>query len=301
MEALARAGELSGLFDGGDGPAGLSTPEQAPADGGFGRVDQLFSREDPPTVEQGPGHGGGGNPLVDRQVEGLERLLDDLDVPAEASPYPVGCADPYPLPGGEPQVVEREDGVVAEVRIPADAQHGLHEFVPPAPADVLEPVQPVGDVFETASRRQLPQLDGRHPEVGRVLGRDVAVLVQSPFPHPATIGIGQAHRFTPAFYTVPKTVRSSQHPIHHQAVDADGVRAEWVEAVAATPDQPTIVLFYDPSASTPERVRMVAGEMAVSTGARVLTVECKTQEAGVTACAWLLGEGSDPDTTTFIG
>jgi hypothetical protein len=89
--------------------------------------------------------------------------------------------------------------------------------------------------------------------------------------------------------------------INHQAVDADGVRAEWVEAVAATPDQPTIVLFYDPSASDTERVRLVAGEMAVSTGARVLTVECMTARYGIAAYAWVLGEGLDPDTTSFIG
>jgi hypothetical protein len=89
--------------------------------------------------------------------------------------------------------------------------------------------------------------------------------------------------------------------INHQAVDAYGVRAEWVEAVAATPGQPTIVLFYDPSASHHERVRMVAGELAVRTGARVLTVECMTAWDGLTAYAWLLGEGLDSETTSFTG
>lgn len=301
MEALARAGGLSGLFDGGDGPAGLSPPEQASVDGGLGGVDQLFGRQDRAAVEQGSGHGGGRNPFVDRQIDGLEMVLDHLDVPGEATPHPVGCADPYPLLGGEPQVMEGEDGVVAEVRVPADAQHSLHEFVPPGRTDVLEPVEPIGDVFETASRRQLPQFDGRHAEVRRVLGGDVAVLVQGPLPHPATIGIGQAHRLTPTFHTVPKTVRFSHRQSVHQAVDADGVRAEWVEAVAATPDQPTIILFYDPSARNTERVRLVAGKLAISTGARVLTVECTTAEEGVRAYAWVLGEGLDPDTTSFIG
>jgi hypothetical protein len=89
--------------------------------------------------------------------------------------------------------------------------------------------------------------------------------------------------------------------INYQAVDADGVRAEWVEAVAAALGQPTIILFYDPSASTDETVRMAAGELAVSTGARVLTVECMSVRDGVTAYAWLLGEGSDPPTTSFTG
>jgi len=46
---------------------------------------------------------------------------------------------------------------------------------------------------------------------------------------------------------------------------------------------------------------MAAGEMAVSTGARVLTVECTTALDGVRAYTWLLGEGLDPDTTSFTG
>jgi len=140
--------------------------------------------------------------------------------------------------------VESEDGIVAEVRIRPTRSTASMKLSRRVATDVVEPVQPVGHVFETASRRQLPQFEGRHPKVRRVLGRDVAVLVQSPGPHPASIGIGQAHWLTPDIQTVLKTVRfchrsqrTGKEPtgrvINYQAVDADGVRAEWVEAVAA--------------------------------------------------------------------
>jgi len=104
--------------------------------------------------------------------------------------------------------------------------------------------------------------------------------------------------------------RSLTHWISHCRVDAAGVAAEWVEATAATETQPTIVYFLG-SADGPgalERSRRLAGELAVNTRARVLTVACSSRgeasstaavEAGVAAYAWLLGEGCDPESTVF--
>jgi hypothetical protein len=92
-------------------------------------------------------------------------------------------------------------------------------------------------------------------------------------------------------------------------VDASGVPAEWVEAARATQGQPTIVYFLNEyGADALEEGRQSAGELAVATGARVLTVACSAQgkpddagavERGVIAYAWLLGEGCDLDRTAF--
>ena len=92
-------------------------------------------------------------------------------------------------------------------------------------------------------------------------------------------------------------------PISHCEVDADGVCAEWVEAVVATPGQQTILLLHRSRAAgaAREALRSWAGRLAVTTGARILNVECSNASDGVTAYAWLLGEGLDLDTTTFLG
>ena len=86
------------------------------------------------------------------------------------------------------------------------------------------------------------------------------------------------------------------------AVDAHGVRAEWVESVMATVDQETIVYF---SPDKPSRGSNDghdhAVRLALVTGARVLRVECTMALDGATAYAWLLGEGLDLNTTTFAG
>lgn len=93
-------------------------------------------------------------------------------------------------------------------------------------------------------------------------------------------------------------------------VDAGGVDAEWVEATVATECQPTVVFFLGCGygMDSLERSRRSAGDLAVSTGARVLTVACSAPgeplsraavEAGVAAYAWLIGEGCNLDLTAF--
>jgi hypothetical protein len=82
------------------------------------------------------------------------------------------------------------------------------------------------------------------------------------------------------------------------AVNANGVRAEWIEATVATDGQPTVVLFHD-GRSCDETVEHHAEAIATGTGARVLCVECVTESDGVIAYAWLLEEGLDLNTTSF--
>lgn len=86
------------------------------------------------------------------------------------------------------------------------------------------------------------------------------------------------------------------------AVDADGVFAEWIESVVATPGQPTIVYFrtVGPWPETDSRDDPAA-RLALATGSRVLSVECASPADGVIAFAWLLAEGLDLDTTTITG
>ena len=102
-------------------------------------------------------------------------------------------------------------------------------------------------------------------------------------------------------------------PVSYCRVDADGVPAEWVEATPAAEGQATFVYFQcggcggcggDPF----EQSRRPAGDIAESTGARVLEVACVSGapfsplspvERGVAAYAWLIGEGCDVDSTAF--
>ena len=92
-------------------------------------------------------------------------------------------------------------------------------------------------------------------------------------------------------------------PASYCRVDAGGVPAEWVEITPATEGQPTLVLFLDlPCDPDPlETGRLRAGRLAATTRARVITVACRgTVERAVAAYAWLLREGCDPETTSFV-
>jgi hypothetical protein len=80
-------------------------------------------------------------------------------------------------------------------------------------------------------------------------------------------------------------------------VDAGGVSAEWIEVTAATVRQPTLVCFPGPASDGVD----LATRLAVRTGARVLTVGGASVEDGVAAWRWLLREGCDTGTTTFVG
>ncbi|HYH49333.1 MAG TPA: hypothetical protein VEG38_07270 [Acidimicrobiia bacterium] len=80
-------------------------------------------------------------------------------------------------------------------------------------------------------------------------------------------------------------------------VDADGVPAEWIEVTAATVRQPTLVCFPGPGSDGVD----LATRLAANTGARVLTVSGASVEDGIAAWRWLLREGCDTRTTTFVG
>ena len=97
-----------------------------------------------------------------------------------------------------------------------------------------------------------------------------------------------------------------------ERVDANHVAAEWVEVTAATVGQSTLVyLLSGPDGPCAlDRYRPAARELARSTGARVLMVDCGDEaagseqaalDAGVAAFAWLVGEGSDLALTSFVG
>ena len=86
-------------------------------------------------------------------------------------------------------------------------------------------------------------------------------------------------------------------PPSRSMVDAGGVPAEWIEVTAATVGQPTLVCFPGPESDGFD----LATRLAMRTGARVLTVGGASVEDGVTAWRWLLHEGCDTATTSFVG
>jgi hypothetical protein len=102
-------------------------------------------------------------------------------------------------------------------------------------------------------------------------------------------------------------------PLDHVTVcpvDAGGVAAEWVEATVATPGQTTFVCFAgaDSGDGALAANRWWAEELAASTGARVLSVGCRSEssrpylavEDALTAWTWLLGEGVALSNATFF-
>ena len=79
----------------------------------------------------------------------------------------------------------------------------------------------------------------------------------------------------------------------------------------AVEGQPTLVYFLDGrcAADALEESRRRAERVSVATGGRVLTVACRQEatqslsaraERGITAYAWLIGEGTDVDVTVFM-
>lgn len=99
--------------------------------------------------------------------------------------------------------------------------------------------------------------------------------------------------------------------VDYWGVDADGVPAEWVEAAVATSGQWTLVYFHGGrgGVGSVEAGRPPVRRLAVRTGARVFSVgyrhtledpHAAAIEDGVSAFAWLLGEGTDLSRTAFI-
>jgi hypothetical protein len=92
------------------------------------------------------------------------------------------------------------------------------------------------------------------------------------------------------------------------AVNAGGVPAQWVEITEAWIGQMTFLCF-EPQPHgwrSPPAAHTFATMLAMATGARVLTVGCRSQpsrqavEDSVAAYAWLLEEGVDLRRTAFV-
>src|SRR5439155_10874063 len=120
--------------------------------------------------------------------------------------------------------------------------------------------------------------------------RPALVLAGSRPPTMGYVAVGELRRPAP---------EPGQSPVSRCPVNAGGIPAEWVEVTAATPEQPTLILF-------PEVDSSLAAPLAIATGARVLQVgsrrrhERPTVDDGTTVWDWLLREGCDVTTTAFI-
>lgn len=134
-------------------------------------------------------------------------------------------------------------------------------------------------------------------------------------PPAASTAASSGHTFLWLFEPAPakpndrRTSPSTASRVSYCRVDAAGVRAEWVETTLAIEGQATLVYFVDRTyeADTLQAIRPHAGRLSVVTGARVLTVACgegpasvlSAVDRGITAYAWLLGEGCDLALTAF--
>lgn len=96
------------------------------------------------------------------------------------------------------------------------------------------------------------------------------------------------------------------------AVDADGVRAEWVEPPGAAATAPTLLYFHGGGygMGSINTIRPLVSQLAVAASARVLSVDYRLApehpcpaavDDAVTAYRWLLEQGTDPATIAFGG
>lgn len=124
----------------------------------------------------------------------------------EAAPDATGRHDADAPRISKPEVVQGEHRIACEDGLFADSEHRLHELVPGSGRDVLEAVQALADMLEATALVELAQLHRGHAEIVRVLGGDVAVLVERPLVEPAAVGVSHRHSASIA-NTVPLSVR----------------------------------------------------------------------------------------------
>lgn len=75
--------------------------------------------------------------------------------------------------------MECQHGIVGQVGVCADAQHGLHELIPAGSWLVVESPQSVSDIRSPTCGCQLRELGGGNLQLGRITCGDVAILICS--------------------------------------------------------------------------------------------------------------------------
>jgi hypothetical protein len=156
-------------------------------------IEEALAHNETTTVKERSGDRRRGDALVHREVTRLEVALDHLDVRGQSSSDSPRCADAEPTRVHKAEVVQREHGVVAQVCVWTDAEHRFHELITTGTRDVVEAVEPVGDVLDAAPMSDLSELDNRHLELFGVACRDIAVLIKGSVTQPSTIGVGEHH------------------------------------------------------------------------------------------------------------
>src|SRR5665213_1228438 len=87
---------------------------------------------------------------------------------------------------------------MGQVGLGTDAEHRLHELITTGSRDVVEAIEAVGDMLDTAPVSDLAELDDRHLEVLGVACRDVAVLIEGSVAQSAAVGVSKRHDEPPA-------------------------------------------------------------------------------------------------------
>jgi hypothetical protein len=119
----------------------------------------------------------------------------------------LGCGHPDLARVREGEVMQGQHGIGRQEGALADAEDGLHEPLASGVRDVVETEQPARDVGQAAACGDLADLNRRDPEVGRVAGRDVAILVERTLVELAAVGLGEHRGSSFDSGTVLKTVR----------------------------------------------------------------------------------------------
>jgi hypothetical protein len=86
------------------------------------RVEQPVGHDEFSAVDQSPCHSGRRDAVVGGEVVFGQRTVQDVEVVRPRRPDPMLCADSNPTRVDLRQVVQREDGVIAEVGIGTDAR-----------------------------------------------------------------------------------------------------------------------------------------------------------------------------------
>jgi len=152
-------------------------PAAASFSGCFG---EPVDHDDVSAIGEGASYSCRRDAFVGGQILWVDRLVNQLDGVRQVPSDSVGCADAGAawVDLGEP--VQREDGVMGEVGVGAATQNCFHVGVEVGDRDVVESVEPVGDVVEAAALRDFAEFDRWHSEILGVRRRDIPVLIKRP-------------------------------------------------------------------------------------------------------------------------